>query len=282
MEPNISRYFQKQIDEFQAEICMAGYSEMKRGLEDLSRDPQLYRFIFVDKGSASVQVGESAFRAEAGQMFLVPAGVGFTIRVDESELCACYYCHFASAQAELPLIDSMDFPLYVWVGNRLQVRQLYRKMLTIYNSNAVTRKLKLRSSLLELFALYVDESIGKLSLSPQTEVDWDKVLAYIDARLDSPITVEDLAGVAYLHPNYFITLFKTVMGCSPIQYVTQRRIVTAKRLLTDTEMTVTEIANRVGMLNHYLSRQFKRMTGVTPLQYRKYAQFGIEHVTAQA
>lgn len=277
----ISPYIQNQIDDFHAEVTLTGYSEMKPGLEDRSCEQQLYRIIFMDKGQAGITIAETEHRAEAGQMFLVPAGVPFRINVAGSALCGCYYCHFRSEKWELPIIDTVDFPLMVTVGSIKTVRQLFHKMMLVHNGCSVTRKLKLRSALLELFALYVDQSVSRLSPVLPADVAWDEVLSYIEQHLSDNITVEDLAKVACLHPNYFISLFKTVMGCSPIQYVTKRRILSAKQMLVDTELSVMQIAERVGMLNHYLSRQFKRIIGVTPMQYRKYAQLGAEHLATE-
>jgi AraC family transcriptional regulator of arabinose operon len=83
--------------------------------------------------------------------------------------------------------------------------------------------------------------------------------------------VENLAKQVYLHPNYFIVFFKGILGYSPIQYVNQRRMETAKGLLLQPECNVSAVASQVGMQIYYFSRMFKAHTGLTPSHYRKQA-----------
>src|SRR5690606_31222368 len=90
----------------------------------------------------------------------------------------------------------------------------------------------------------------------------------IDDHLADNMTLEDLARIAYLHPNYFISMFKNTIGCSPIQYVNMKRLETAKKLLAQTDIQVADIAASVGMQNHYLSRLFKQHIGISPTRYR--------------
>jgi AraC-like DNA-binding protein len=100
-----------------------------------------------------------------------------------------------------------------------------------------------------MIAFYLDESHVQRQTLHDTGfgVKWNEVLAYIEANLHANIQIEELAKFAFLHPNYFITSFKSIMGCSPIQYVTNRRIAHAMRLLMDTELPVAAIAKQVGM-----------------------------------
>ena len=69
--------------------------------------------------------------------------------------------------------------------------------------------------------------------------------------------------------NYLNKLVRTTLGQSTKQYIQNRRIEEAKRLLRYTDLSVTDIANR---LNYdtatYFVRTFSRQSGMTPLEYR--------------
>ena len=70
--------------------------------------------------------------------------------------------------------------------------------------------------------------------------------------------------------GYFSRLFKKQMGITCIEYLTQKRIERARKLLERTEMKHQAIAQAVGYASvYYFSLQFKKQTGETPGQYRK-------------
>ena len=55
-----------------------------------------------------------------------------------------------------------------------------------------------------------------------------------------------------------------------MQYFTERKIEEAKKLLRSTDLSVTEISDRLGYdTSGYFCRQFKLRTGETPLKYKK-------------
>jgi AraC-like DNA-binding protein len=85
------------------------------------------------------------------------------------------------------------------------------------------------------------------------------------------MTVEELASLVHFHPNYFLPYFKSMMGVSPIAYINRKRIELAKRLLTSTDLPVTNIAERIGLEPYYFSRMFKKLAGQAPSVYRTYA-----------
>ncbi|MBD3887605.1 helix-turn-helix transcriptional regulator [Phormidium tenue FACHB-886] len=92
-----------------------------------------------------------------------------------------------------------------------------------------------------------------------------QVIAYIDAYLDRDLTLAELAAVAQMSPNYFTQLFKQSTGLTPHQYVIQRRVEWAKRLLIAGKLTIANIALQVGFAHQsHLNRHFKRWVGVTP------------------
>lgn len=81
--------------------------------------------------------------------------------------------------------------------------------------------------------------------------------------------VEFYADRLCVTPNYLNKLVRTTLGQSTKQYIQNRRIEEAKRLLRYTDLSVTDIAEH---LNYdtatYFVRAFSRQTGMTPLQFR--------------
>jgi AraC family transcriptional regulator len=99
------------------------------------------------------------------------------------------------------------------------------------------------------------------------------VLEYVEAHLDGTPTLEQMAAVARLSPNYFALQFNRATGVPPHQYVLARRVERAKQLLqTRGDFSLADVAAHVGFSDQsQFSRHFKRLVGVTPGQFRKSA-----------
>ena len=98
----------------------------------------------------------------------------------------------------------------------------------------------------------------------------DAAIDYIEAHLNSEITLDDLAAVVHFSPYHFARLFKASTGLPPHQYVIARRIERAKRLLQGgQDLSLAQVAARVGFWDQgHFSRHFKRLVGVAPKRFR--------------
>ncbi len=94
------------------------------------------------------------------------------------------------------------------------------------------------------------------------------VTDYINAHLHHTLTLDEIATIAQLSPYHFLRLFKQRKGLTPHQYILQCRIDKAKHLLQHSQLSIAEIAARVGFSDQsHLTRYFKRIVGVTPKQF---------------
>ncbi len=95
-------------------------------------------------------------------------------------------------------------------------------------------------------------------------------LAYMERHFQEEITVTELAALTHYSERQFLRLFKEATGYRPIQYITRLRLHTACRLLSETELSVTEIAERCGYTDSsYFSRVFRQGCGISPKEYRE-------------
>lgn len=83
-------------------------------------------------------------------------------------------------------------------------------------------------------------------------------------------SVKQLAARVGLSANYLSSLFHTQTGTTIRQYITDRRIESAKRCLSDANCSIKEVADRLGFKNPYhFSSAFHRATGLRPSAYRQ-------------
>ncbi|MDE7133165.1 MAG: AraC family transcriptional regulator [Lachnospiraceae bacterium] len=136
----------------------------------------------------------------------------------------------------------------------------------------LTSQLYIKSSLLYILATLSDHR-----LFTPTEKNLDKriesvktVLTYIKDNYQDKIYIADLAKQVNLNEQYFCRLFKKAIGRSPMEYINEYRIMQTRRLLEESDLSVTEICLECGYnnLGNFL-REFRKYTGTTPAQYRK-------------
>lgn len=103
------------------------------------------------------------------------------------------------------------------------------------------------------------------------------IIDLMDANLDRPLTLEDLAHSVRMSTFHFARVFKETTGMAPHQFLMSRRIDFAKRLLRDGQLPLADIAVRIGCANQsHFSTLFHRITGTTPARYRGIAQFPLD------
>jgi transcriptional regulator GlxA family with amidase domain len=95
------------------------------------------------------------------------------------------------------------------------------------------------------------------------------VLEWMLANLDEPFTVDDLARRAAMSPRTFARRFVAETGTTPHQWVTDQRVLRARHLLEETDLSVDAVARDAGFGSAALLRHhFTRCTGITPTAFR--------------
>ncbi len=95
------------------------------------------------------------------------------------------------------------------------------------------------------------------------------VLKFIDANLETDLSLEALARLSGVLTHQFAHAFKRNVGEAPHRYVVGRRVETARMLLRDTEDSIADIAYATGFSSQsHMTTTFKRELGATPAQLR--------------
>ncbi|RFA26244.1 transcriptional regulator FtrA [Alkalilimnicola ehrlichii] len=102
------------------------------------------------------------------------------------------------------------------------------------------------------------------------------VLEWARERLDSPITVSDLAGRAAMSERTLLRRFVEVTGLTPKAWLTKERTYRARLLLESTDMTLDAVAEACGFRSQESFRSaFRRTLKIAPMTYRR--QFQAQH-----
>ena len=122
-----------------------------------------------------------------------------------------------------------------------------------------------------LLATLLDALAVRLTVAPTqaARLDIARLDAFIEAHLDRPIRVAQLAALFYLSPAHFTALFRQQCHTSPYRYVQSRRMQHAWRLIRDTSLPLDHIAARTHFADQSaLTHAFKRHFNLTPRALR--------------
>jgi transcriptional regulator GlxA family with amidase domain len=97
-----------------------------------------------------------------------------------------------------------------------------------------------------------------------------KALNHINRHLEELLGNRLLADMVHMAPNSFARLFKQQTGHSPQDFIRQRRVEHASKLLNHTDRSIKQISEACGFSDrYYFTRVFSRIMGVPPAEYRK-------------
>ncbi|MFI6094988.1 helix-turn-helix domain-containing protein [Lentzea sp. NPDC051213] len=96
------------------------------------------------------------------------------------------------------------------------------------------------------------------------------MVRHIAEHFREPLTVADVAAAARLHPNYAMTQFRRVVHTTVLDYLTQRRLAEARRLLITTDLPVERVSaeSGFGSVSRFYTA-FSSAGGVPPATFRR-------------
>jgi AraC family transcriptional regulator len=138
-----------------------------------------------------------------------------------------------------------------------------------------SRQFLLRASALLRAGKAVQERQGRQPGAPRTLgrlAPWqiNRVVGHIESNLGTNIQARDLATLVNLSTSHFFRGFKASVGLTPFEYVSQRRVELALRLMRTTSEPLSQIAVQCGLCDQsHLCRLFRRLVGQTPDAWRR-------------
>ena len=93
---------------------------------------------------------------------------------------------------------------------------------------------------------------------------------WMEAHFKENITLEDIASIASMNSQHFLRMFKQVYSITPHQYLIDLKLKKAKALLDDSDMTINDICQTIGLESSFsFSVLFKKRFGLSPSLFRK-------------
>ncbi len=192
-------------------------------------------------------------------------------RLTGSALARALGCSPADAREIVSLLRSLDHRVF---QPDESLSRLFREFAAEQDHSS---SLYRRISTLHLLAGLACSTPRDLSTTASTrsraESDVALFLSELEARCEEPWTLESMAEGANLKRSRFGTLCRKLTGESPAVYLNRLRIRKSRKLLGNTDLSVTDIAFECGFSSsQYFAKTFRRFQGHEPTHYRRLAQ----------
>ena len=235
----------------------------------------------VREGRGFIETERERLPIRENQMIYVPAQVAHR-PVDEPQapLTFIILCFYESVFGDCTsAVESMhlfrrSFPALspFKVGDnytRLELRNRLKAIFLEQLQQKEGSRAVILSQLIELL-VFVSRTYAEhrgLSQSDPGAAAFTGSLKYLDDNFYRPVKIEELAGMANMSYRSYTEQFKRRTGKTVTQYLTERRVEYAKRLMRETDDILFASAEAgFGDLTHFY-RVFKKLSGVTPKQF---------------
>ncbi|MBR2021516.1 MAG: helix-turn-helix domain-containing protein [Clostridia bacterium] len=229
------------------------------------------KFYYITNGCCKITILDKIYEGKPGCWFFIPANTPHGYYNDSSVPFGLYSVHF-SLYPKMDLAKELSLGFMVKAEENSAAEQIFTRFAGICDSVLLCDKIETKACLLNLLREYILLSgKGNVSVSGKNSDGLDKVLSYINENLNQHIENQFLAGLCHLHLTHFVRFFKEKVGQTPQRYITHKRLEAAKRLLEQTQLSITEISESVGFYDtSHFSRSFKQLYDISPLHYRSY------------
>lgn len=166
---------------------------------------------------------------------------------------------------ELNLLFLSRFNRIAMEGSSEKMRELAGRL----------RQVELSTPLSQKQYLSLGEAVFEFqsnSTQIQTSDCINRVKTYICGHLGGDLSLSRLAQLSNYNPKYLSDLFRAQTGVNLSDYIADKRLEEAKRLIAQGDMKMKDISAAVGFFSSsYFTRFFKKASGMTPVQYQERA-----------
>jgi len=259
---------------FAGRIC-----DEKEFLIPMHRHLSFTEIMYIASGKGAVTINNRKYTAKAGNIIIFNSGLPHEEFYSSHTSIDTIYCSVGNVVIEnfnnLWVTPSDVEPVFDTLTYKDRIHTL---MLELHEESCSRRAgfyricNNLVENLIVLIIRAVNEKHKILNLSDTglPAVLVKNVNDYINVNFSQKITLDDMARNFNVSLYHISHTYKQLTGSTPIQHLINRRIEEAKRLLVTTEMSIHDIAMRIGYENpNHFYLPFKKITGLTPNEYRK-------------
>ncbi|WMT43288.1 AraC family transcriptional regulator [Paenibacillus sp. D2_2] len=260
-------------------------------------------------GDLKVQIGNHFIELKSGDGIFISSNTLHSFeQIDENDMCKCPNIVFSTEMIAphtsiiyqkyvRPILTNSELPYFVLYTDIPWHNEISSNLSTIFallhqyglkSPFGAFPDIHLNSELLKeaCFEMQVQCSLNQIWQSiynhmdqiprithtqkdMQYQVRLQKMLSYIHQNYMNEVSLQDISVSANISKSEASRCFHSFLNCSPIEYLLEHRIESAKRLLCYTLHSIQEICLECGFhSSSYFIKVFKKKVGMTPREYR--------------
>lgn len=237
------------------------------------RTTPYYYLLFVLEGAGTFIQNNITYRLGKNDMYCLFPGVTHEYFTEEDRLLHKIFVAFDGKQA-LHLLERIGLtqqtPYRKGDLTEETIKLMWAFMNLVRDGDRQTSDLSRLTQLYRIFDA-LSATHNPASTHEYRALSWlQRGCDYIQIHYAEGITVEQVSSHVGVERTHFTKQFSKTYGVSPIQYIQDLKMKEAKHLLTQTDYTLTEIANSVGYPDLFtFSKAFKKQLGVPPTLFRR-------------
>ncbi|WP_205699922.1 helix-turn-helix transcriptional regulator [Cohnella luojiensis] len=237
------------------------------------RDREMTQFVlqYVVDGYCRYPVGDVPYETRKGDLLFHPPHERHSILPadDQPYICISIVFHFGASAFPYDDLFQNRHLLGNFAGH--PVESLLSQLVTHYRQPGLFHQIQCQSLLMRILAETAQWGSAHNEHTNTESQNMPKLVLiknHLSEHYDREIRIEDLENVSGLTKNYILALFRKHVGMSPMQYLTRIRIGKAKELAIQSNLSIGEIALKVGYSDvHTFGRMYKKKTGQSLTQF---------------
>jgi AraC-like DNA-binding protein len=240
------------------------YRERRKGCDD-------YILLYSLGGKGYIENDAGKMELNPNQFIIIPPHLFHRYQADLHHPWTLYWVHFSSDKLEEFGVDFNIKRFYSPTELRFNQKtidtwvQMYASLADGYNTPNISYSNLCLYRFLSFFLL-----LNKTFTLDDGDSRLDQSIAFMKKNIGKRLTADDIASRFQYSSSHYTAIFKEKTGMSPIEYFIRLKMHFACQLLTQTDLKIKEVADRIGYDDpYYFSRLFKQVTGHPPKEYRK-------------
>lgn len=235
-----------------------------------------YEFYYLVAGDSTYIINGEIYSIEKGTFVFVPKGVPhMTDNQSSKKVVERFLLSFDESifsEKNKYILDALSETRVLHVPDTIlpKIEKIITKIETEYKQEDKGSKELVDLYIVELMIMmYRHKCKKKTKIRESDKIVYD-VSDYIMLHYAEDISLKNISKTFNISEGYLSRKFKEVSGLCINQYITYVRISNAEKLLENSDLSVTQIADMCGFCGStYFSSVFKKFKGVAPLAYRK-------------
>lgn len=228
-------------------------------------------FIYSSDGEGTVRIGEDRFQLKERMLAMVPAHTPHMYQAHDTNPWSIYWFHLQGEEAAL-FARSLQLdasPIRIGASESAKLIELFHHIFDLLSANPYSPDHWVHASQAVKYLLsYLGVMRGRTA-NGESRSSIERAVAYMRERLESNVSLDELAGIARVSKQHLHHLFKQATGYPPIDYFLRLKMQRAAHLLDWTDRSVKDISLTLGFKDpYYFSRLFKKIMGLPPTDYR--------------